>query len=162
MQTPRKIAVKVGVLIEHHNKLLLIKEKSRRRRKYYWNIVKGTLEPDRDKNLIEAAKREAREEANARIKITNLLNVLYLYKNQTLYIQFNFIARLIGSRFGISKPADQKKYNEDIIQVKLFTKNELKKMKKKEFINKRAYQCIQDWLDKIKYPVGIIKTIKGY
>ena len=47
MQTSGKTVVKVGVLIEHQNKLLLIKERCRRDQKYYWNIIKGTLEPDR-------------------------------------------------------------------------------------------------------------------
>lgn len=158
------IVTKVGVLIEHRGKLLLIKEKTSHDRRYYWNFVKGTVEPKLDRTLMAAAGREAKEEANARIHIAHILNVLSLYKNNTLFIQCNFIARLVGSHFGVSPLKGQKRYrpDEEIIAVALFTKQQLRNMKRDEFISQRTYQSIQDWLLGKRYPLRIIKTITKF
>ena len=164
MKKTHAIVAKVGVLIEHRNKLLLIKEKSWQDTEHRWNFVKGTVEPKLDRTLMAAAKREAREEANARIRITHVLNVLSLYKHNTLFIQCNFIARLVGSHFGVSPLKEQKRYrpDEEIINVALFTKQQLYKMKRSEFISERTYQSIQDWLAGKRYPLSLIKTLTKF
>ncbi len=114
----------------------IIRERAELDHKYYWNIIKGSFEPGNDKDFFEAAEREAKEEANALIKIKNLLNILYLEKHNRSFIQFNFLADLISSHFALSSRREQKKYRrgEDIIDIKLFSKNELKKMKKKSLL----------------------------
>lgn len=164
MKEKYTIITKIGALIEHQDKLLLIKEKSGHDGQFYWNFVKGTVEPKYDKTLMAAAEREAREEANARIRITHVLNVLTLYKNHTLFIQCNFIARLVGSRFGVSPLKKQKQYriDEEIIDVALFTKQQLRKMERNEFIGERTFQSIQDWLTGKRYPLRLIKTITKF
>jgi len=158
------IVTKIGVLIEHRGKLLLIKEKTWQDAGYYWNFVKGTVEPERDRTLMAAVARETREETNARVHITHVLNVLLLYKNNTLFIQYNFIARLIGTRFYVSPLKEQKRYNtnEEIVDIALFTKKQLHKMKRNEFIGERTYQSIQDWLAGKKYSLDLIKTLTKF
>lgn len=164
MQKIPTIVTKVGALIEHRGKLLLIKEQSWQDAVCRWNFVKGTVEPKYDRTLMAAARREAKEEANARIRITHVLNVLSLYKNNTLFIQCNFIARLTGSRFGILPLKEQKRYriDERIVDVALFTKQRLRKMKRGEFVGERTYQSIQDWLRGKRYPLDLIKTLTKF
>jgi ADP-ribose pyrophosphatase YjhB (NUDIX family) len=157
---------KIGVLIEHRNQLVLIKEKKKRDGKYYWNFVKGTFEVEKDKDPFATAHREAKEEANAKIRIKYLLNVLYLKKHEIAYIQFNFIAELVGKSFGLSKKADQKKFREDeaedIIDIRLFSKKELIAMKRSEFIGERTYQSIHDWIKGKKHPLDVLKILSKF
>lgn len=156
--------IKIGALIEKNGKLLLIKEKGWQDTQYHWNIIKGTFEPRRDKDLFQAVLREAREEANASITIKGLLNILYLKKHHRSLIQFNFVADLVGSHYKVSRREDQKKYrrDEEVTDVKLFTKKDLKRMKRREFIGERTYYAIQQWLRGKRYPARIVQTLQEY
>ena len=131
---------------------------------YHWNIIKGTFEPEKDKDFIETAKRESREEANASINVVGLLNILYLRKNKRSFIQFNFVANLIGSKFHISQRHKQRKFrkDEDIAEVKMFTKKEVKNIRKGDFIGERTYITIKDWLKNKKSQRGLIKKVRTY
>lgn len=164
MQQMNNAIVKVGVLIQKGHKLLLIKERGWADKKYHWNIVKGSFDPKKDVDLFGTAKREAREEAGASIRIKNLLNILCLNKPPGVFIQFNFIADLIGSNVVIASKKKQKSYNpdEDIVELRFFSKTELKKMSKKEFIGERAYLSVQAWLQGKKYPTKLLRSIKNY
>ncbi len=159
-----EIIIKIGALVEKSGKLLLIKERRWQDAQYRWNIIKGTFEPRRDRDLLQAAQREAKEEASASIKIRGLLNILYLKKHHRSLIQFNFIADLEGSRYRVSRKEDQKKYrrDEEIAEVKLFSKQDLKKMKKREFMGERTYYAIHQWLQGKKYPARIVQTLQEY
>lgn len=155
------IKTKVGILVEHKGKLLLIKELNSSDRKYYWNIVKGTFEPDKDKNFISAAERECKEEAGVGIKIKHLLNVVYLNdKNKNKYvIQFNFTAVMTRGLPKLAKKDSQKKLNEDIIELRFFTKKELKKLKKSDFMNKRSFLAVNEWLGGKRHNLDIFMFI---
>jgi len=139
--------IKIGVLAIERNKLLLIKELNSSDGKYYWNIIKGIFEPTKDKDFFEAAKRESREEAGIEIKLVNLINIVYLRKRDRKIIQFNFKALIKKSTPKLSIKNQYKVKNEDIMKVKFFTKKELKKMKKQEFINIRTFLTIRDWIE---------------
>ena len=160
----RDIIIKAGVLIVKHSKLLLIKERRGRDGKYCWNIVKGTFEPEKDRDFVETATREAKEEANASITIKNLLHVLYLKERERIFIQFNFVADLVGTRFAVSPKEKQRTYrkDEDIIDVRLFSKRDLKNMKRAEFMGARAYRAIQDWLKGERHELGLLKTVNNF
>ena len=54
----KQIVFKVGVLVTKDNQLLLIKEKCKADTKYQWNIIKGTVEPEKDSDVFAAAQRE--------------------------------------------------------------------------------------------------------
>ena len=155
------IKTKIGILVVNNEKLLLIKELNSKDGKYYWNIVKGTFEPDKDDNFIESAIRERKEEAGIDVKITGLLNIIYLSdktKNKFV-IQFNFIAAIEKGTPELASKDEQQGRSEDIIELRYFTKNDLKKIKKEEFMNERAYLAVSEWLKNIKYKTNIFKFI---
>ncbi|MDD5289963.1 MAG: NUDIX hydrolase [Patescibacteria group bacterium] len=153
--------IKIGILVEHQNKLLLIKELNSSDGKYYWNIIKGTFESDKDKNFISAAVRECKEEARIGIKVKHLLNIIYLSdKNKNKYvIQLNFIADIIKGLPKLAKKDSQKKLNEDIIELKFFTKKELKKLKKSDLMNERSFFVVRDWLKSKRYNLDVFLFI---
>ena len=156
--------VKVGILIQKGRELLLIKERGWADKKYHWNIVKGSFDPKKDADLFETAEREAKEEAGASIRIKNLLNILYLKKLSGVFMQFNFVVDLVGSNVTIANKKKQRSYslNEDIIELRFFSKTELEKMKKKEFIGERAYLSVQAWLREKNYPTKLLRSVKNY
>lgn len=141
-----KIVVKIGVLIVSRGKLLLIKEKSSHDNQYRWNIIKGTYEPEKDRSLLETAKREAMEEVGANIKNLRLFNVFEVKRDEETIIQFNFLANLRGRNFRLAHKHEQKRRNEDIIEIELFNKKSLGKMGRKDFLGSRSYLAVRDWL----------------
>lgn len=142
----KNIVIKIGALVVSDGKLLLIKEKSDYDGKYYWNIIKGTYEPGKDSNLLKAVQREAVEEAGAVIKNIRLLNVFEVERDQKTIIQFNFLANLRGRNFRLAHRHKQKKRSEDIIEIKLFNKKVLRKMRRKDFLGNRSYLAVKNWL----------------
>lgn len=161
--------LKIGVLIEDKEKLLLIKEQSWKHKQLRWNIIKGTYDPLKDKNLTDTATRESFEEARAKIQIKSLLNILYLKKNNQPFIQFNFIAELKSIKkfkkqsTKIINHDDGRK--ENIVEVKLFSKDELKKLKPNELMGERTHVAIKDWLaykPTTQSKIQILKIVKNY
>jgi 8-oxo-dGTP pyrophosphatase MutT (NUDIX family) len=161
---PHKILIKVGILVEYKGKLLLIKEKRWLDGAYRWNIIKGSFDPKQDRDFLGTALRETKEEANASIRIKNLLSIIYLQKDNQTFIQFNYTASLLDSHFAVSDTRQQKKYrsDEDIVDVRLFSKKELKVMKKSELVGTRTYVSIQAWLKGKSSPLDAIQIVHDY
>jgi ADP-ribose pyrophosphatase YjhB (NUDIX family) len=139
--------IKIGVLVENKNKLLLIKELNSKDGKYYWNVVKGTFEQEKDKDFIQTAKRECKEEIGVSVKINSLQGVMYLHRKNVT--QFNFLASIQKGTPKIAKIEDQDERGENIIELRFFSRNEIKNMKKKEFMNERAFLATRNWLKSI-------------
>ncbi|MBP9802216.1 hypothetical protein KBC40_01350 [Patescibacteria group bacterium] len=59
----------------------------------------------------------------------------------------------------ISSPAKQKIYQENINDCKLFSKVELKKLKQKDFIDKRAHVAVTDYLAGKSLPLSVLREI---
>ena len=148
------MTIKVGVLVGNKNKLLLIKELNDSNGKYYWNIIKGTFEPKKDRDFLETAKRECKEETGVSVKIKYLQSIMYVHKKNTT--QFNFGASIKKGIPKIPKPSDQKKRKENIIEVKFFNKKELVKMKEGDFMNKRAFLSAKNWVKGKRNDLGIL------
>ena len=140
------ITIKIGVLIVSRDELLLIKERSDHDGRYHWNIIKGTYEQNKDINILEAARREAMEEAGVTVKKLQLFNVFEVKKNQKIIIQFNFLTKIKNKKFRLVHKNQQKKRDEDIIEIKFFNKEALRKMKRKDFLGNRSYLIVQNWL----------------
>lgn len=154
------IKLKAGVIVRYRGRVLLIRERNNRTHHYKWNIIKGTFEPGKDSSILETATREAREEANAKIKLKYFLATYYLLDKQNALMMFTFIADLLDPRAGVSPQEIQSKYgNENVIEVKFFTRQELSKLKPKDFIGMRGYLAIQEYLKGTKFPLSIIKTL---
>lgn len=156
------IKLKAGVIVRYHGKVLLVRERHSPANYYKLNIIKGTFEPDKDDSILETAVREAREEANARIKIKWLLSTYYLLHGKNALMMFTFIADLINPRQVKVLPENiqfRHSERERIIEVKLFTRKELAKLKLKDFVGMRGYLAVQDYLQGKKFPLELLITL---
>ena len=142
-----EIKIKVGVLVQKKNKLLLIKELDASRKQHYWNIIKGTFEPARDKNLFAAARRECLEEVGIKVNLKGMLNVFYLKKRGYALFQFNFLGEAKNDPKLASK-REQKERGEDIAEFRWFSRKNISKLKKAEFMNSRTFVTVKGWTSK--------------
>jgi len=151
--------IKVGALVEKDNSLLLIRELNNSNGKYYWNIIKGTFEPERNEDLFATVNKECREEAGITVEIKNLLNIQYVQKKSGWVFQFNFIVTIKEGTPHIASQDSQVQLNESINSVKFFGKEDLKKMKEDEFMNSRAFAAVSDWLAGKRYDIDAVNII---
>lgn len=142
----KKLEIKVAALIMENDKVLLIKEWNATNHQYSWNLVKGSFDYTKDNSIFDAVTRECEEEVNIKIKIKKLINVIYYRNKDKIRIQFNFLCQGLVKKAFLSNLVEQKSRNEDINEIKLFTKSQLKVMKEKEFMNKRIWLTIKDFL----------------
>lgn len=155
-----EVKLKAGVVVYRKRRVLLIRELNRNTKCYKWNIIKGTFEPGKDASILETAIREAKEEANAKIKLKHFLSTYYLLYKQNAITMFTFSAELLNQNVKALPQNIQAKYGEDnIIEVKFFTKQELLKLKPEDFIDTRGYFAIHDYLKGTKFPLKIINVI---
>ncbi len=152
------INIKTTALIHKENKVLLIREWSKKKNGHFWNVIKGTFNPEKDKNSVEAITRETTEEINLDINVENIISIFEINKADSFLLQINFIC----SPKGESVPSLPKSFeeNEEIIEFKWFTFDEFKKLKDEEIIDKRVTMIINDFfLNKSKYSLSIIKGV---
>lgn len=153
------LKIKITATIIKDDKILLIKEKNTSDDKYYWNLVKGTFEPEKDENLFETVIRECLEEVNTRVKIKNLINFIYYRRNNKIRLQFNFLCTGNIKKSFLSNRVNQASRNEQIVEIKLFTREELSKIKRKEFMDERVSCVLNDFLNNKINDISIIKEI---
>ena len=156
------VTLKASVVIRHHGKVLLIRERHNPRHPYRLNIIKGSFEPGKDISIFDAATREAREEANAKIKLKYLLSAYYLLYEQNALMTFTFIADLLNPRHvGVVSKKLQAQYSKTkrINEVKFFSRKELARLKPKDFVGMRGYVAIQDYLKGIRFSLAAVKTL---
>ena len=136
--------------------MLLIKEWSNKRNGHFWNLVKGTYGDNENESLAECAIREAKEEAGIDITIKKLLSC-YTYIDDVVGLQFNFLALPSeGATSKLTNKNEQKSRGEDIIEIKWITKEELSEINPDEFISKKIYKVIQDWINNTSYNFEIL------
>ena len=154
---------KVAILIERDETLLLIKEKSASG-EYLWNIVKGTFEPEKDRDYCEAARRECREEVGVEVTITHLLNIMYLSDHEKgKYLnQFNFIASITSGEPHLAEKDAQASRNEDISEFKWVNNAELLVLSETDFMSKRAYLATRNWMSGERHDLNVLNFIQGY
>lgn len=152
--------LKVGVIARYRGRVLLIRERNNRTRRYAWNIIKGTFEPDKDDSIFDTTIREAKEEANAKIKLKYFLATYYLLDGRDALMMFTFVADLLDPRVQVSPQKLQAQYgNDNVIEVRLFTEQQLSRLKPKDFIGMRGYLATRDYLKGVKFPLNIIKIL---
>ena len=143
-----KVTIKTSALIIQNNKILLIKELNDHNKKYYWNLIKGTFDGEKDRAIKNTIQRECIEEINAKIKIKKLLNTVYYRDQNNIRVLFNFLCSLENKNVFLNNQKIQKSYKENIKEIKFFTKNEIKKIKRKDFMNEAIYISIQNFIKK--------------
>jgi len=152
--------IKIGVIItDDKNRILLIKEKIKKNNKALWNIIKGSY-GDNKENIFEASQRECLEEIGVNIKIEDLQGCYIAQKNTTNYVMIVFNAKITKGEPHPKPPEEQRNKNEDIREIKWFTKKEVSRMRKNDFISSRINFIINDWLKNNKTPLNAIKQIE--
>lgn len=147
--------IKVSVIVTDSNKALLIKEWSNNKNGHYWNIIKGTFDSSLDESIAKCAIREAKEEAGITISLDNFINIAIKHGHNTR-VYINFTASITDGKPHIVSKNEQSLRKEDMVEVKWFTRDELKDMKEEEFINDVVFEVINKWLNKEVYPLSLL------
>lgn len=155
------MTLKAGVVASHQGKILLIRERNNRTNRYGWNIIKGTFDARQDSSISATAIREAYEEAGVRIILRQLIGIYYLRDRGQDLLLFAFSATLRTTRPRVAKKSLQRTYRsgEDITEVRFFKRSELKQLQSKDFIGRRGYLVIQDYLAGHGYPLHLVHTL---
>ncbi len=151
--------IKVGVVVTRDDgSVLLIKEATKKHPDPLWNILKGTYEGG--ETILDAAKRECREEASIDVELVGLLGIFISNDHGKIRAQFNFLAQARDTLATIANLHDQKALGETIEEVRWFTREEIARMEQSEFLSVRAYELLRVWLsdDKI-LPLESIKDV---
>lgn len=150
---------KLGIfIVNDKGQLLLIKEKIKKNPEPRWNIIKGSYGDNGIESIFDTAKRECQEEVSVKVELKKALGCYISQKEDAIRIQFNLLAIIIDGEPKISNTEEQKNYDENITEVKWFTKEELKSLTKEKFISGRIFTMINDWMTGQEYPLEIFKT----
>lgn len=152
------ITIKTTTLVYKREKVLLIKEWSKKKNGYFWNVIKGTFNPEKDRALEQAVVREAKEEIGLDIKVKNILSIFEINKDSGFLLQANFISTPANK----STPSLPKIFEQDeeIIEFSWFSYKEFKKIDRKDLMDKRVEIIVNDYFSKkIKHPLSIIKGV---
>jgi ADP-ribose pyrophosphatase YjhB (NUDIX family) len=153
------LEIKVGALVMAGDEILLIKEKGEPGSKYRWNLVKGSFDPKQDRSLFDTAIRECQEEINTKVKIKNLINIIYYRQKDKIRVQFNFLCQGKIKKATLSSQSEQSLRGEDISEIRLFSKNQLARIKKQEFIDERGHLVVNDFLRGKLQDISLVREI---
>lgn len=141
-----------------NEQVLLIKEKVEKSDVAKWNIVKGTCELTKE-TFKEAVIRECWEEISAEVKPQSILSVSIVRKNGSLRVQTSYLSRIESGTPAI-RPADfQKGLNEQISEIRWFSRSEIKNLDSDEFVSKRTKMILDQWLSGKTYPLELIREV---
>ena len=150
--------IKVGVIVEgDNNRVLLIKEKLAKKPVPLWNIIKGSY--DGGETIFEAAIRECREEASIEISLVRSLGVYVSEEAEKIRAQFNFLARTEDTSAELASVEEQESRDENIEELRWFTKEEILKMKAEDFVSLRTYELLHDWISGKEFPLEVYKQV---
>lgn len=137
-----------GCLIVRDNKVLMVKEA---KKKCYgqWNIPAGHI--DEPEKITDAAIREIYEETGCKVKLTGVLPMLTVIKENEQKLMVRFTADIIEENIKFD--------TEEILDVKWIDIEEIKNMSKEQL---RAYnvnmQFIKDFEANKIYPLEIFNN----
>ena len=140
------IILKVAaVIINSKQQKLLIKEQYTRKGGFKWNMVKGTLD-DSDETIEECIKREIQEETGLVNFGAIVLKRIYHYgTSEQLKILFVFDVQCIGNEI---PTINNNNRDENISEIKWFSKKEIDKLKKKDCMAFYVYDSIKTEIKK--------------
>lgn len=156
----KDIQIKIGVLIVHENSILILREWSNKKRGYFWNIVKGTYGDVQNESIKECAIREGLEEMGLKIRLTNFLPCVVMHDGKRSQIQYNFIAKRISGKIAPPRKEEQAARGEDIQEIRWFSREEIRKLKKKDFVSEKSYIALCDWIDNKIFPLSLLHEKK--
>lgn len=131
----------VGGIIEKDNKILMVKEA---KKKCYgkWNVPAGHLEEG--ETIFDGAVREIFEETGCKVKLKNMLPIIYSEFENTTLIVLTFTTELLEEKISFNK--------EEILDVKWISKEELENMNSEDLRDERL----------IKRTLGMLKENRIY
>lgn len=150
--------IKISVIIVNEkNEVLLLKEKVKKNDRSLWNIVKGTYGDNGNETILEAAKRECMEEVSVAVDLVGATGCYVTGQQDDLKIQFNFIGRISSGEPKIAGKKEQESRDEDIREIKWFSKDQLSRISKEDFISEKIFAMISDWLNGEDYSLSFLK-----
>jgi len=138
------IDVLAAAIIEKKGKIVMVKEDDGD-----WNFPTGHVEPDED--VFEAAKREIKEETGYDAELTGILKIYEYFKGGKNKLRITFTADAKG---------EKREPNEEIIEIKEFSPEEIESMPDESFRNKHTKEMVRDYLKKKTYPLDMIKMLR--
>lgn len=143
--------IKVVVVIRKDNKILLIKEKIKKFSGPKWNIIRGSYDKEGE-SIMETAIREAFEESNVSIKLTNYLGTFTQRSNNKFRVYYAFNAETLDDP-AIPEEEVQKQNDEFISEVRWFFEEEILSISIEEMIDPIIYDILHASLEKKLYPL---------
>lgn len=138
-----------GALIEKEGRFLLVKE-TKESAKNKWNHPAGWI--DLEENIIDAVKREVKEETGFDFEPQNILGIYILVKQE-----LNDLHHAIKIIFTGSIKEEQGEYmSDEISELKWFSPKEIEEMDSNTLRDKDIKTMIKDYLAGVKYPLEII------
>ncbi len=140
------IKIKVlGLVLDDENNILLIKEMVKRKDVPLLNAIRGTYD-NASETPSAAVIRECIEEANAEVEIIDILPYHFAnYGDRKIRIYLPFVCKLKNKNIKISNNDYQDKLNEQITEVKLFSKEEFLSLNETDFVEPIVFEIIQKY-----------------
>jgi len=154
MDTKLKVGV---VVVGDDNRVLLIKEKLPKKPSALWNTIKGSH--DSGETIFDAAIRECKEEAGIDVELVHSLGVYVSEREEKIRVQFNFLAHAKDMSAKLASREEQKSRDEDIQELRWFTKDEISNMNPEEFISERTFELLHDWIAGKQFPLEVCKQV---
>lgn len=150
--------IKVAVIVVGvDGRVLLIKEKLPKKPMALWNTIKGSH--DSGETIFDAAIRECKEEASIDVDLTHSLGVYVSEKEGKIRVQFNFLAHAKDSLAKLAPAEEQATRDENIQELRWFTKEEILKMNPGEFISERTSALLHDWIEGKNFPLEVCRQV---
>jgi len=144
----------VGAIIEKDGKILLVKENKGEADKGKWNHPAGWIEVG--ENPIEGAKREVVEETGHEFTPAYILGVYSLVRND-LIKEMGGVRHPIKIIFsGIISGEKARELEDDISEIKWFTREEIENMDAKTLRDVDIKQMVKDYFAGKKYPLELL------
>lgn len=148
------VNVLCSVVLERDNNYLMVRE-TKKQFAGLWNFPAGKVEMG--ENLIDAARREAKEESGYNCEITELVSVHYFYwdKMPGLSIKFNFLGKIISNEKSlISDDISETSWMSAKDIEHLATENKLK--------SKSTVKLLREIKNSTRYPLSVIDDLSQY
>lgn len=146
-----------NLIIKDDGEFLLIKEWSKKKQGYFWNIIKGTFDPGRDLNVLDALVRETKEEVNLLCDTVGLLGIFQGTENGNFLLHFNFLSKPSKS----ITPQLPKEFgpDEETVDYQWISKAKFDEMDLSEFMSDKVRLIVdQRYKDQMIYPLSILTT----
>lgn len=132
-------------LVEDRERVLLTEDEG----KPGWKLPGG--EAKKGELLLEAAKREVKEETGLMVDPTGFVSLQdYINEKKEHRLRFYITAKLIGGR---------KKANiGEVKKIKWFSKEDLRKLQPKDFFIKQYFWAIKEFLSNKVFPITLLTT----